>query len=533
VDRLIALVGLRWRLEARALAGARGRLAALLVALPLLLLMSLVAAVVAFTAVRVAERAYPELVLPGLSAVATLFGLGWALSPLLAGFAATETHDLGRLMGYPVPVRSLVASSLLANLLQPMTLAQLPPLVALALALGGAGGRAAGALLGLGLAFLLVLAAGQAVGLALHALSRNRRWHDRVLFLGLTLGVALSLLPLVLIGGGAPPLRRVALALLERDVFGLVPFSWGARAAVHAGRGEPLAFLAWAGASALALAAVIGVSVALAERLYRGELDVGEVTTRASARARMRLPGVVGALVEKDLRIAWRDPRLKLLVFTGVIGPLVLLLVLRQGSAGDPSPGLLLAVACFAGLGALGSNAFAFERQGLGLLFGLPADRFSILAGKNVGVLVLRLPTVLAVCLATLGLGGPALVPAVATVVLLVQVLAAAADNYLSILFPLPVAAAGRDPSTPVSGTRAFGTAVAVFVAMLGTLFVAAPFVFLAWLPHLLGERWMWALTLPLALAGAVGVHFMATSVAARLLLRREPELVARLAGDE
>jgi ABC-2 type transport system permease protein len=535
VDRLIALVALRWRLEARALAGARGRLAALLVALPFLLLMSLAGAALAFTAVRVAERAYPDLVLPGLSAVATLFGLGWALSPLLAGFAATETHDLGRLMGYPVPVRSLVASSLLANLLQPMTLAQLPPLGAIALALGGGGGggRALVALAGLGLGFLLVLAAGQAVGLALHALSRNRRWHDRVLFLGLALGVALSLLPLVLIGGGAPALRRLALALLERDVFGLVPFSWGARAAVHAGRGEPLAFLAWSAAAALALLAVVGVSVVLAERLYRGELDVGEATTRAAARARLWLPGVAGALVEKDLRIAWRDPRLKLLVFTGVIGPLVLLLVLWQGSAGAPSPGLLLAVACFAGLGALGSNAFAFERQGLGLLFGFPADRFSILAAKNLGVLVLRVPSVLAVSLAALVLGGPALVPAVATVVLLVQVLAAAVDNYLSILFPLPVAAAGRDPSTPVSGTRALGTAVATFAAMLGTLLAAAPFVFLAWLPHLLGERWMWALTLPLALGGAVGVHFMATSAAARLLLRREPELVARLAGDE
>ena len=43
----------------------------------------------------------------------------------------------------------------------------------------------------------------------------------------------------------------------------------------------------------------------------------------------------------------------------------------------------------------------------------------------------------------------------------------------------------------------------------------------------------MWVLTLPLALAGAVAVHFMATSLAARLLLRREPELIARLAGEE
>jgi hypothetical protein len=121
----------------------------------------------------------------------------------------------------------------------------------------------------------------------------------------------------------------------------------------------------------------------------------------------------------------------------------------------------------------------------------------------------------------------------VATVVLLTQVLAAAADNYLSILFPVPVAAAGRDPSAPASGTRGLGAALVAFVAMAATLAVSAPFVFLAWLPELLGERWLWSLALPLALAGASAVHFIATSGAARLLARREPELVARLAGED
>ena len=45
-------------------------------------------------------------------------------------------------MPYPVPLATLVASSLLANLLQPTLLAQLPPLVALAVALSGSALRA-------------------------------------------------------------------------------------------------------------------------------------------------------------------------------------------------------------------------------------------------------------------------------------------------------------------------------------------------------------------------------------------------------
>jgi ABC-2 type transport system permease protein len=533
VDRLIALVALRWRLDARAVAGSRGRLLALLLALPPLLFVSAASAFVAFSGARLLERAEPDLLLPAVSGLATLFGLTWALSPLLAGMSATETHDLGKLLSYPVPLPALVASSLLANLLQPMVLAQGPPLAALALGLGGAGARGLVALAGLSLALVLVLASGQAVGLALHALSRNRLWHDRALFAGIGLGVALSLLPIVMLSRGGAGARRLVLALLERDVFALVPFSWGARAAVHAGRGEALPFLAWAGASTVALAAVVGLSVVLAQRLYRGEIDLGEVPGRGAARARMRLPGAVGALVEKDLRVAWRDPRLKALVFTGVIGPLVLLLVLWGGSAGSLGPGVLLAVASFSGLGVLGANAFALERQGLGLLLGFPVDRFSVLLAKNLGVIVLRLPALVAVSVAALVIAGPAFVPAVATVVLLTQVLAAAADNYLSILFPVPVAAAGRDPNAPVSGTRGLGAALVTLVAMAATLAASSPFVFLAWLPELLGERWLGALTLPLALAGAAGVHFMATTGAARLLTRLEPDLVARMAGED
>ena len=533
MDRLRALVALRWRLEARSVTGSRGRMAALLVAVPALLVFSLASAFVVFSLARLVERAQPELLLPALSAVATLVGLTWALSPLLAGISATETHDLGKLLPYPVPLPTLVASSLLANLLQPLVLAQLPPLAALSLALGGAAARGAVALVGLALGLALVLAAGQAVGIALHAISRNRRWHDRALFAGIGLGVSFSLLPILMLSRGGSPARRLAVALLERDVFALVPFAWGARAAVHAGRGEPLAFLGWAFASTLALAAAIGVSVALARRLYRGELDLGDASRGGTARARMRLPGVVGALVEKDLRVAWRDPRTKALVFTGVIGPLVLLLVLWQGSAGPLRPGLLAAIACFSGLGALGANAFALERQGLGLLFGSPADRFSILVGKNLGVIALRLPALMTVSLATLAIAGPAFVPAVTAVALVTQVLAAAADNYLSILAPFPVAAAGRDPGAPASGTRGLGAAVMTLVATLAALVASLPFVFLAWLPELLGDRRLWALTLPLALGGAMAVHFMATSGAARLLERREPELVARMAGED
>jgi len=531
VDRLIALVGLRFRLEARAISGSRGRKFGLLLALPALAFFSAATALGVFALVGLVSRTEPSLLLPALSAIATLFGLTWALSPLLAGIAATETHDLTRLLSYPVPLTTLVASSLIANLLQPTVLAQVPPLAALALALGGS--RWPLAFFGLALGLLLVLAAGQTTGIALHALSRNRRIHDRVVFVGIGLGVLLSLFPILMLSRGGSAARRLVVPLLERDVFLLSPFAWGARAAVHAGRGEGLAFVGFSLAVTVALAATVGVSTVLAHRLYRGELDTGEATARGASRAPMRLPGAVGAVVEKELRVVWRDPRLKAVSLSGVIGPLLLLFLLGQGSAAGIGPAQLFSVASMAGLGVIGANSFALERQGLGLLLGFPVDRLAILVGKNLALVVLRGPVLVSLALAALVLAGPGVVPAVASLVLVTQVIGSAADNYLSILFPIAVPAAGRDPNAPIAGTRGLGAAAMGLVAMIATLVGAAPFAFLAWLPHLLAERWLWLLTLPLAIAGASAVYFMATSGAARLLERREQDLLASLRGEE
>jgi hypothetical protein len=158
--------------------------------------------------------------------------------------------------------------------------------LALAVALGGP--RWPLACFGLALGLLLMLAAGQTAGIVLHAVSRNRRVHDRVLFAGIGLGVLLSLSPVLVLGGGGSAARRLLLALLERDVFVLSPFAWSARAAVHAGRGELLAFLGWSAAVAVAFASAVGISAAIAHRLYRGELDTGVVSAAATSRARMR-----------------------------------------------------------------------------------------------------------------------------------------------------------------------------------------------------------------------------------------------------
>lgn len=64
---------------------------------------------------------------------------------------------------------------------------------------------------------------------------------------------------------------------------------------------------------------------------------------------------------------------------------------------------------------------------------------------------------------------------------------------------------------------------------LVGALALCAPFVFLAWLPQLLGQPGLGLATLPLALAGAAAVYAMLVAGAARLFERREPELLERI----
>jgi ABC-2 type transport system permease protein len=529
---LIALVALRWRLGLRAVMGARERLLGLLLAVPSLVFLSGAGSLIAFSEVRLLERGDPGLVLPLLSAVATGVGVLWALSPLLAGMALTETHDLTRLLHYPVSVPTLVASSLLANILQPTVLAAIPPLVALGLAVAGWGVRLGTALLGLGLTLALVVASGQAVGLTLHVLSRNRRQHDRALFAGVVLGVLLSFVPLLLMSGGGAPLGRLTRALLARDVFALSPFAWGVRAAVHAGRAEASVGLEWAVLALLAVLAALALSAALAQRVYRGDLDPGVAAPgRGGGGGGLRLPGPVGALLEKDLRMVWRDPRLKAVVLGGLLGPLVLLVLLSRSTRGRPE--LLLLLASLVGLGTLGSNAFALERSGLALLFAFPLDRFLLLFAKNLTAVLVRLPGAVLVVMAAALLVGPVLVPAVMVLLLLTQILAAAVDNYAAILFPSPVPGPRRNPVAPNSGAGGLAALAVATASSAVALVVSSPFAFLAWLPLLMRRPLLWLLTLPLALAGAVAVYGMLTAGAASLLVRREPELLARALLEE
>ena len=534
MDRLIALVLLRFKLDLRALSRSRGRALGVLLMAPGFVMFAAAGSFLVYFGVRGLMRAAPETLLPALSAAATLVGLFWMLSPLLTGVAFSEAHDMSRLLHFPIPTATLAASSLFSNLAQPTTLVALPIFVSLALAVAGASPRLPAAVLGAGLGLLFVIAAAQVAGLVLHGLSRRRRFRDLALFIGLGFGFAVSLGPILLLSAGPSALRGLGRAMVATPLLALSPFAWGIRAAVHAGRGEWLPFAVNAGGAALAVAGAVAAATVLIHRIHRGEVDLGVAGGGRGSATRMWTRGALGALLEKDLRMTWRDPALKATLFMGLVGPLLFLTFLSQtrtrGGAGE---GFLM-MATLVGVSAFGANAFGLERRGISLLLGFPIERWRILLGKNLGALVLRAPGLLVLLVAGMFLAPLPLLPAAATITVVTLLLSAGVDNFPSILFPTTMPPPGRNPyAGAAAGTRGLGGALLGLLLMAAALLVSSPFVFLAWLPLLLERPWLWAVSLPLSLLGAGAVYAMLVSAAGGLLQRREPEVLERILGEE
>jgi hypothetical protein len=530
VDRLTALLVLRWRTELRFLRRAPERIAGFLIAIPLLLLFSAFAAAFAFFAVRSLAASDPGLLMPVLSMAATAIGLFWVLSPLLGGGGLAEADDLSRLLHFPIPLPALVASSFVATLLKPAVITRLPIMAAIAAAVSESASALPLAFLGVGTSFAFIVAAAQASGLLLHGLSRSRRFQDLAVLLVLGVGFVLSVAPaLFWLSDAGRPAARFFRWLVAVDAFAVSPFAWGVRAAVHAGRGEPLGFLAFAGGGLLAVLAAAAFSAALIARSYRGETMVSAPRVRAGARGGLGLPGAVGAILEKDLALAWREPASKAALFMGFVSPVVWLLIISQGR-GHLSPRGVLAIATVIGASSIGTNVLGLEGKALAQLLAFPVERWRVLAGKNLGGLVQRLPAFLGVLAISALLAPAALLPVTATILAATYLIAAAADNYVSILFPVGVRrrrheGAARQP-------RGLGAAVIAAALFAATLLMAAPFAVLAWLPLLFGQPWWWLFALPLALAGAASVYGMLLSGAAGLLARRERDLLERVLGE-
>jgi len=351
------VLGLRWRLlvrNARTKPFAFGvRVLVALAGLGVLAAVSLaIGAGVSLLQSR-GERQHAETVLHLVYAM----GFLWlALGPLLA-FRANEFLDVTKLFHLPVSHRTVFVASLLGAFVSPGTLMALGPVAAASVGFGG-GFAAVCARLATGAVVVGVgVAAGQTVLLLLLNTLRSRIWRDVLLVVGPLLGGVVfvgSQLALRASDDGGP---AVVLATLHDYLSWMAPLPswWGAQAAVSTdwvGRLPALGLpvLAWI---------LVGAAARLQEKAYYGELwapPPQSVRARRERRWFRFLPDPIGALEEKDLKLLFREPVVRMMVVQQGIWalfPVVLTLWKVLTSEGPDAEGISLAPLPFLPLVAL------------------------------------------------------------------------------------------------------------------------------------------------------------------------------------
>lgn len=344
--------------------------------------------------------------------------IGWAFSPLLA-FGIDETLDPHRFALLPIPTGTLLRGLLVAALIGVLPIGN-------ALALAGAAVSLAdpwwtlilsapGALLQLLLCVLL----SRAMAATMSGLLRSRRGRDLAVLAGLVVVLAPQFLN-VLIGSTrqvADP--QTAVRQIAEPLRWLPPGALS-RLAADAGNG------AWA---LVAYDALVGVgAVALVAWWWRAALSRSLVrpdssTSQALSRRRglpglveTLLPGRVGLVAGRDLRLAWRDPMRRMSwVLSIVCGFAVPFIPLATGApqvTGGAYGSWFLAVM----IGIQAGNQFGYDGSGLWqqiVATGGRADATAEVWGHTVAVLVpavVLVPACAALC--AIASGAPAIIPA-------------------------------------------------------------------------------------------------------------------------
>jgi ABC-2 type transport system permease protein len=532
------IVWLKWRLAVSAVARDWRRALALALALlglvPIALLLS-VATLVAYR--RLAPDAAREL----LFAVFFTVWVLWLLLPALA-VSLTEGLSPARLAVYPVAGWELLAGLLAASVCGLPTL--LGGLFFLAALAGFGGGPLVwlGVLLGLG----HVLVGNQALVTLASGFLRNRRTRDLLALLAPVVAGSLWLMvrfaeadPFGRAAGGpaAGPQAGPARPLLDLGpsrFLQLTPPGTAARVVERAAAGDTAGALAWALASAGLLA---GGVVLWRLALRRAMTGAASGTERRPGSRRRGLPagGPVLALAAKDLRYAWRAPRLRAAWASAIVTSLLLVAAaLVRGRVGlgpaQLEPALLLPTVVLFGTLNVGFNAFGWEGRPLASLLAVPVRARELLLGKHLALAVVLLVGVAgvgAILAAITGrvaatLVGLAAAPATLAVAL-------AVGGLSSTLLPYPVP---DDDANLLATSERQGCTVALFqlaafavVSLLEVPVAAA----VAW-PLLAGRGW-YALTLPLATVYGLATYRAGLGVAAALFERRGPEILAVTRG--
>ncbi|MFD5465611.1 transporter [Kitasatospora sp. NPDC127059] len=456
--------------------------------------------------------------------------LGWAALPLFL-FSSDESADPTRLTMLPLRPGPLLRGSLLAALIGPGPLISLV-LVTGAVLSGAAGvGAAATAVVAVPLALLCLVTLSRAVAAGNARMLSSRRGKDFAIFGGLAFAL---LVQAANIGSQSifgrrhgqdldlSPLKPIAAVLRW------IPPVSAADAPRSVGEGEyAVALLQLAAAAAL---------LVLLLRWWRGSLQQLMVTADSSTLEVARgvengrgwrfLPeGRTGAVMQRHLRYAWREPRAKAALFTSVGMTLVIcVLSMVQGWS---SVYLLAMTGTFLGLQML--NLFGMDGSAFWMVAATlrtPADARDELRGRAYAVLSYAVPVALVLGLVLAAATGEwAELPSAVGLAVAVLGCGIALGSVFSVLAPYTMPADSNPMRNAAPGQGGL-ILLNQFGSMLGVAVLALPVGgYLLWALDSDGPTWPLLLLGPLygALVATLGIR-----LAAAKLLDRVPEIMAK-----
>lgn len=448
--------------------------------------------------------------------IVTMFGVFYFTRPLVLTNLAGAS--LQHLLHLPIKRGELLAYSLLTGVVTPLVL-ESPVLIGAAL---GAASSPALVLITLPLALLahLTLLAGAHAMSLFAVLIARRTW---IADLARVLAFSVFFLP-SLINYRGP---RQFLAPLVEPIALLSPLGWAARAAVFAGGGDIGRSLWFIAPALLVLIGTAFLSMVLLNRILAGEGEdrVAKQKTKAR-RARVFLPGAMGALIETQLRTQLRTPaaRMALLMPTLMMGFIAFSLS-RPEAAVSP-----LGLVVFLSL--MGGNAFLVIGRGVALIVGTPVARSSLLVASDIAGMLFRVPPLLAIVAVTAWRGGVELAVSMLAVTAALVPISMGVQHFVSILRPFALPHDRLNPFAQRVDARQSSNGVLSFIATIGTGLIASPFLFLVWLGPRFEEGAFAPWMLGLACLGSFATYAVLIALAERLFIKRELQVLEVLLDD-
>ncbi|MGW4383693.1 transporter [Kitasatospora sp. NPDC004531] len=457
----------------------------------------------------------------------------WAAMPLFF-FAGDESADPTRLTMLPLRPRALLRGTLLGSLVGPGPLVGLLMLTGAAVAAGRGALSAVVAVLAVPLTLLLLIALTRSVAAANARLLSSRRGKDFAIFGGLLFAVLVQIGNLGMQSAVQGPDRSLDLSVLHpyASVMRWIPPVSAIDAVRSVGEGAYLV-------AALQLA-LAGALLAVLLRWWLGSLqnlmvsgdastlvETSSVHSGRGARGWRLLPaGRVGTVAQRHLRYAWREPRAKAAIFTGVgmTGVIAALSVVQGwGSVYVIGIGGLM-------LGLQAGNLFGMDGSGFWMVAATLATRRDArdeLRGRVFAVLVYSVPVLLvagpAIAAFTGGWGDLAPALGVAFAALGTSV---GLGSLISVYAPFALPADGNPMRSAAPGQNGV-VMLNAFGSMFGVLLGCAP-VGVALGVLVATDRALWPV-LPLGVLYGAALALLGIRVASAGLIKRLPEILARV----